>query len=325
MLNKIIEFSIKNKLIIGLFTIALIGLGIIETIKLPIDAVPDITNNQVQVITIAPSYGATDIERLVTFPIEQANSNIAGIEEIRSFSRFGLSLVTIVFEDGIDIYWARQQVSERLQNVQSQIPPGIGKPELGPISTGLGEIYQYVVRPKKGYENKYDATELRTIQDWIVRRQLLGIKGVAEVSSFGGKLKQFEVAINPDQLKAFQLSINDVFTALENNNQNTGGAYIEKGPTVLFIRSEGLIGNVEDIENVLIKQTENGTTILLKDVAKVNIGFATRYGALCFNDEGEAAGAIVMMLKGANSSEVIKNVKERIAQIQKTLPEGVII
>ena len=325
MLNKIIEFSIKNKLIIGLFTIALIGLGIIETTKLPIDAVPDITNNQVQVITVAPSYGATDIERLVTFPIEQANSNIAGIQEIRSFSRFGLSLVTIVFEDGIDIYWARQQVTERLQNVQSQIPPGIGKPELGPISTGLGEIYQYVVRPKKGYEDKYDATELRTIQDWTVRRQLLGIKGVAEVSSFGGKLKQFEVAINPDQLKAFQLSINDVFTALENNNQNTGGAYIEKGPTVLFIRSEGLIGTIEDIENVLVKQTENGTPILLKDVAKVNIGFATRYGALCYNDEGEAAGAIVMMLKGANSSEVIKNVKERIAQIQKTLPDGVVI
>lgn len=325
MLTKIIEFSIKNKLIIGLFTLALIGLGIIETTKLPIDAVPDITNNQVQIITVASSYGATDIERLVTFPIEQANSNIAGIEEIRSFSRFGLSLVTIVFEDGIDIYWARQQVAERLQNVQSQIPPGIGKPELGPISTGLGEIYQYVVRPKKGYEHKYDATELRTIQDWTVRRQLLGIKGVAEVSSFGGKLKQFEVAINPDQLKAFQLSINDVFTALENNNQNTGGAYIEKGPTVLFIRSEGLIGKVEDIENVLIKQAENGTPILLKDVAKVNIGFATRYGALCFNDEGEAAGAIVMMLKGANSSEVIKNVKERIAQIQKTLPEGVVI
>ena len=325
MLNKIIGFSIKNKLIVGLFTLALIALGILETTKLPIDAVPDITNNQVQIITIASSYGATDIERLVTFPIEQANSTIAGIHEIRSFSRFGLSLVTIVFDDGVDIYWARQQVFERLQNVQSQIPPGIGKPELGPISTGLGEIYQYVVRPKKGYEHKYDATELRTIQDWTVRRQLLGIKGVAEVSSFGGKLKQFEVSINPDQLKAFKLSINDVFNALENNNQNTGGAYIEKGPAVLFIRSEGLIGNVEDIENVLVKQSENGTPIMIRDVAKVNIGFATRYGALCYNDEGEAAGAIVMMLKGANSSEVIKNVKERIALIQKTLPEGVVI
>lgn len=185
MLNKIIGFSVKNKLIIGLFTIALIIFGIFELTKLPIDAVPDITNNQVQVITTAPSYGATDIERLVTFPVEQANSNIAGIKEIRSFSRFGLSLVTLVFNDDVDIYWARQQVSERLITIQDKIPDGIGKPEMGPISTGLGEIYQYVVKPKKGYEKKYDLTELRTIQDWMVRRQLLGVKGVAEVSSFG--------------------------------------------------------------------------------------------------------------------------------------------
>lgn len=185
MLNKIIAFSVRNKLIVGLFIIALIGYGSYQFTKLPIDAVPDITNNQVQVITIAPSFGATDIERLVTFPIEQANNNIAGMKEIRSFSRFGLSLVTIVFDDATDVYWARQQVAERLQKVQSQIPQGIGTPELGPVSTGLGEIYQYVVRPKEGYENKYNETDLRTIQDWVVRRQLLGVKGVAEVSSFG--------------------------------------------------------------------------------------------------------------------------------------------
>lgn len=325
MLNKIIGFSLQNKLIIGLFVIGLIGYGVYETTKLPIDAVPDITNNQVQVITIAPSFGATDIERLVTFPIEQANSNIHGIKELRSFSRFGLSLVTIVFEDDVDIYWARQQVAERLQNVKSQIPPGIGNPELGPISTGLGEIYQYVVRAKKGYESKYNAMELRTIQDWIVRRQLLGVKGVAEVSSFGGKLKQYEISINPDRLLSYGLNIEDVFKALEKNNQNTGGAYIEKGPTVLFIRSEGLIGAKEDIENISITETDNGTPIFISDVANVNIGYATRYGALCFNDEGETAGGIVMMLKGANSSDVIKNVKERVAEIQKTMPEGVVI
>ncbi|NCA21119.1 MAG: efflux RND transporter permease subunit, partial [Crocinitomicaceae bacterium] len=304
---------------------ALMIYGIFEVTKLPIDAVPDITNNQVQIITVASSYGATDIERLVTFPIEQANSNIDGIKEIRSFSRFGLSLVTIVFEDDMDIYSARQQVSERLQKIQNQIPPGVGVPELGPISTGLGEIYQYVLRPKKGYENKYDATELRTMQDWVVRRQLLGVKGVAEISSFGGKLKQFEISINPDKLQSFGLSITDVFDALEKNNQNTGGSYIEKGPTVLFIRSEGLIGSINDIENISIKSTEGGTPIFIKDVADVKIGFATRYGALCYNDEGEAAGGIVMMLKGANSSDVIKNVKERIALIQKTMPEGVVI
>src|SRR5690606_33442517 len=178
MLNTIIEFSVRNKLIVGLFTLALIIFGVYEATRLPIDAQPDITSNQVQVITVAPSFGATDIERLVTFPIEQANSNISGLTEIRSFSRFGLSLVTIVFDDGIDVYWARQQVAERLQQVQNEIPQGIGTPQLGPISTGLGEIYQYVVRPKEGFEQKYDVTELRTIQDWIVRRQLLQVKGV---------------------------------------------------------------------------------------------------------------------------------------------------
>ena len=323
MLSKIIAFSIQNKLIILLFTIALFIYGIYETTKLPIDAVPDITNNQVQVITIAPSFGATDIERLVTFPIEQANSNIAGMKEIRSFSRFGLSLVTIVFDDQTDIYWARQQVAERLQQVQNQIPQGIGTPQLGPVSTGLGEIYQYVIRPKKGYENKYNETDLRTIQDWIVRRQLLGLKGVAEVSSFGGKLKQFEIAVNPNKLQSFGISIADVFNAVEKNNQNTGGAYIEKGETALFIRSEGLIGTIQDIKNISIKST--GTPLFLRDVAEVKIGHATRYGAMCYNDKGEVSGAVVMMLKGANSSEVIKKVKERVAQIQKTLPEGVVI
>ncbi len=323
MLNKIIEFSVKNKLIVGLFVIALIGFGIYQTTKLPIDAVPDITDNQVQVITIAPSFGATDIERLVTFPIEQANSNISGMKEIRSFSRFGLSLVTIVFDDDVDVYWARQQVAERLQQVQSEIPQGIGTPTLGPVSTGLGEIYQYVVKPKKGFEQKFDATNLRTIQDWIVRRQLLGVKGVAEVSSFGGKLKQYEIAINPNKLNAYGITINDIFSALENNNQNTGGAYIEKGSTVLYIRSEGLIGNIQDIENVAIKKPNSETPLFIRDVAQIKIGYATRYGAMCYNDEGEVSGAVVMMLKGANSSEVIKNVKDRIAQIQKTLPQGV--
>jgi heavy metal efflux system protein len=323
MLNKIISFSINNKLIIGLFIVGLIGFGAYQTTQLPIDAVPDITNNQVQIITSAPSLGATDIERLITFPIEQANSNIAGIEEIRSFSRFGLSLVTIVFTDETDLYWARQQVAERLQKVQTQIPTTIGIPELGPISTGLGEIYQYVVKPKPGYEQKYDATELRTIQDWIVRRQLLGVKGIAEVSSFGGKLKQYEIALNPDKLNANGITIKDVFESVENNNQNTGGSYIEKGPTVLFIRSEGLIGDKKDIENIAIKHNSGGTPLFVGDVAEVKIGFAPRFGALCYNDLGEVAGAIVMMLKGANSSEVIKDVKERIANIQKTLPEGV--
>jgi len=325
MLNKIIEFSIKNKLIIGLFILGLIGYGSYQFTKLPIDALPDITDNQVQVITMAPSFGATDIERLVTFPIEQANSNIPGMKQIRSFSRFGLSLVTIVFDDKTDVYWARQQVAERLQQVQSQIPKGIGNPELGPVTTGLGEIYQYVVRPKKGFEHKFDATELRTIQDWIVRRQLLGVKGVAEVSSFGGKLKQYSIEVDANKLQSYGITINDVFGALENNNQNTGGAYIEKGPTVLYVRSEGLIGTIEDIENITIKNNNSATPLFIRDVAGIKIGNAVRYGAMTYNDEGEVAGAVVMMLKGAGSNEVIKNVKERIEQIKKTLPEGVVI
>jgi cobalt-zinc-cadmium resistance protein CzcA len=325
MIHSIIRFSIKNKLVIGLFILALILWGSYSATKLPIDAVPDITDNQVQVITTSPSLGAPDVERLITFPVEQATSNIPGLKEIRSFSRFGLSVVTIVFNDNVDVYWARQQIAERLQHVQSQIPQQFGKPELGPVTTGLGEIYQYVLRPKKGYESKYDAMELRTIQDWIIRRQLLGTPGVADVASFGGLLKQYEVAVNTSRLKSHNLTINDVFTALEKNNQNTGGAYIEKGPAVLFIRSEGLITDENDIGTIVVKMTDDDIPILLRDVATVGLGHATRYGAMTYNDEGEVAGAVVMMLKGENSSAVIKRVKEKIRQIQQTLPEGVTI
>lgn len=322
MLSKIIGFSIHNKLIIGLATLALVVYGVYEATRLPIDAVPDITNNQVLVITQAPSYGATDIERLVTFPIEQANSNIPGLMEIRSFSRFGLSLVTMVFDDEVDVYWARQQVAERLQMIQGTIPPDIGTPELGPVATGLGEIYQYVVKPKKGYESKYDPTSLRTIQDWVVRRQLLGVRGVAEVSSFGGKLRQYDVQVDPARLHAAGVTIFDVFDALEANNQNTGGGYIEKNATALYVRTEGLIVSKEDIGRIVVK-SKAGVPVLIRDIAQVAEAHATRYGAVTYNDEGEVAGAVVMMLKGANSSEVIKNVKSRIEQIRKTLPEGV--
>ena len=325
MINSIIRFSIKNKLVIGLFILALIVWGAYSATRLPIDAVPDITDNQVQVITSSPALGAPDVERLITFPIEQANSNISGLKEIRSFSRFGLSVVTLVFEDKVDVYWARQQIAERLQLIQSQIPEQLGKPELGPVTTGLGEIYQYVIRAKKGYEDKYDPMQLRTIQDWIVRRQLMGTKGVADVASFGGLLKQYEIAVNPSRLKSYNLTIGDVFTALEKNNQNTGGAYIEKGPAVLFIRSEGLITGEKDISNIVVKTTDAGIPILMHDVATVGLGSAIRYGAMTYNDKGEAAGAVVMMLKGENSSAVIKRVKEKIQQIQKTLPEGVMI
>ncbi|MCF8254809.1 MAG: efflux RND transporter permease subunit, partial [Bacteroidia bacterium] len=263
MLNRIIGFSVHNKLIIALFTFFLLVFGAYQLTKLPIDAVPDITNNQVQVITLSPSLGAPDVERLITFPLEQALSNIPGKIEIRSFSRFGLSLVTIVFDDNTDVYWARQQVSERLQGVKDQIPAGIGTPEMGPVTTGLGEIYQYVLRPKPGFEKKFNAQELRTIQDWIVRRQLLGVKGVADVSSFGGFLKQYVVEVDPNRLQAHQVSIQEVFDALEKNNQNEGGAYIEKGPQVLFIRTEGLLTSSKDVEQIVVKVLPNGTPLFV--------------------------------------------------------------
>lgn len=323
MLNKIIEFSIKNKLIITLFTLGLIIYGIFEVKKLPIDAVPDITDNQVQIITVSPSLGAPDVERFITFPLEQANNNIAGIKQMRSFSRFGLSVITIVFKDDIDLYWARQQVAERLQQVSKDIPQSLGTPTMAPISTGLGEIYQYTIRPKIGYEHRYNAMQLRTIQDWVVRRQLLGTEGVADVASFGGDLKQYEVAINPAQLKSMGVTMTEVFDALQKNNQNTGGAYIEKGPSVLFIRTEGLMGKIQDIENTVVKNLEDGTPILIKNIGSVQYGKAIRYGAMTYNGKGEVAGAVVMMMKGANSNEVIEKVKTRIEEIQKTLPEGV--
>jgi len=325
MLNKIIGFSIRNKLIVALFVFALTIWGAFEVTKLPIDALPDITDNQVQVITVSPSLGAPDIERLITFPIEQACSNISGLKQIRSFSRFGLSLVTIVFNEETDVYWARQQIAERLQQVQQDIPQGIGVPQMAPVSTGLGEIYQYVVRAKQGYEGKYDAVALRTLQDWVVRRQLMGTPGVAEVSSFGGKLKQYEIAVRQEQLKSYGLSISDIFDALEKNNENTGGAYIEKGPTVLYIRSEGLTKSLDDIRNIVVKTLSNGMPVLIGQLAEVGYGSAIRYGAMTYNDKGEVAGAVVMMLKGENSSVVVKRVKDKIAEIQKVLPQGVVI
>jgi cobalt-zinc-cadmium resistance protein CzcA len=328
MLSKIIKFSIHNKLVIGLFTLALIAWGVYSLKQLPIDAVPDITNNQVQVITLSPSLASEEVERLITFPVEQMMSTIPEIEQVRSISRFGLSVVTIVFHDDVDIYWARQQVNEKLSEAKNNIPQGIGNPEISPVSTGLGEIYQYVVHAKPGFEKTYDARELRSIQDWIVRRQLLGTPGIAEVNSFGGLLKQYEIAIDPNKLNSYNLSISDVFKALERNNQNTGGAYIDKKPNAYFIRSEGLVGNIEDINKIVVRNTSTGIPVLVRDIANVRIGNAIRYGALTrttAKSNGEAVGGIVMMLKGSNANNVVKQVKEKISRINKTLPDGVVI
>ncbi|MBZ9731102.1 CusA/CzcA family heavy metal efflux RND transporter [Salegentibacter sp. JZCK2] len=324
MLNKIIDFSINNKFIIGLFTLVLIGTGLWSMSEVPVDAQPDITNNQVQVITQAPNLSTVDIEQFVTYPVEVAMSNLPGVLEIRSVSRFGLSVVTVVFEDGQGTYLPRQLVSEKLNEVQDEIPEGFGEPSIGPISTGLGEIYQYTLEVEDEYKDEYTPTELRTIQDWIVRRQMAMVPGVVEVNGVGGSIKQFEVAVDPDELRAIGVSIADIFTALENNNQNTGGAYIERNHQANFIRGEGLARSVEDLENIVVKNAD-GIPITIEDVATVKIGSAVRYGALTKNGEGETVGGMVMMLKGANSNEVIENVKDRIVQIQKSLPEGVSI
>ncbi len=324
MLDSIIRFSIRNKAVIGLLTLLLVVWGVWSAARLPIDAVPDITNNQVQVFTTCPTLAGQEVEQLVTFPIEQSIANVPGIEEIRSISRFGLSVVTVVFDEDVDIYFARQLINERLKEALERIPPGIGSPEMAPVSTGLGEVYQYIIHPKKGSEHKYDAKELRTLQDWIVARQLYGTPGIAEVNSFGGELKQYEVAVNPDRLRAMGVSIPEIFTALEKNNQNTGGAYIDTKPNAYFIRGIGLVTSLEDIRGIMVKNT-GAVPVFIRDVAEVRFGSATRYGALTYNGEVDAVGGVVMMLKGENSNEVVKRIKEKLPTIQKSLPDDIVI
>ncbi|MFN8114884.1 MAG: CusA/CzcA family heavy metal efflux RND transporter [Bacteroidia bacterium] len=324
MFDKLIGFSIKNKMVIGLFTIALIVWGVYSFKKLPIDALPDITNNQVTIITVAPTVAAQEIESFITNPLEISMSNLPDVKEIRSISRFGLSVITVVFDDKVETHTARQLVAEKIKQAEAEIPDGLGKPEMGPITTGLGEIYQYTIHTKKGFENKFSAQDLRTIQDWIVRRQLAGVQGITEVSAWGGELKQYEVSIDPNRLNAMNVTIGEVFEALHNGNENTGGAYIEKGSNVSFIRGIGMVKTKEDIENIVIKTVHN-MPILVRNIGTVNFGSAPRYGAITRNGEGEVVAGITLMLKGENSSKVIEHVKERMAEIQKSLPEGVVI
>ncbi len=323
MLDKIIQFSIKNKFIILLFTLALIAWGSYSIKNLPLDALPDVTNNQVQIITTAPTLASQEVEQLITYPLEQAVKTIPKVIELRSISRFGLSVVTVVFKDDVDIYWAREQIFQRLKQAEENIPKYAGSPELAPISTGLGEIYQYDVYAKKGYEDKYDAVKLRTIQDWIIIPQLQGIEGVAEVSTWGGKLKQYEIAVNPNTLNSLGVTITEIFEALEKNNQNTGGAYIEKDQYAYFIRGVGMASGIKDLENIVVKN-RNGSPVLVRDVASVNEGISLRYGASTKDGKGEIVCGLVLMLKGENSSAVVDRVKEKMEQINKTLPEGVV-
>ncbi|MEL0645655.1 CusA/CzcA family heavy metal efflux RND transporter [Olleya sp. Ti.3.14] len=323
MLENIIKFSLKNKLIIFLFTAFIVGFGIFSLTKIPIGAVPDITNNQVQVITTSRNLSTQDVEQFITYPVELEMANLPGVEEIRSVSKFGLSVVTIVFNDDMGTFLPRQLIAEKIKSASEKIPEGFGSPEMGPITTGLGEIYQYILDVKPGYKNKYSTTDLRTIQDWIVKRQLSGIPGVVEVNTWGGFLKQYEVAINPNKLTAMNISIAEIYNALEKNNSVSGGGYIEKNDKAFFIRGEGLVGTLEDIKNIVVKN--DGSPIYIKDVAIVDFGSATRFGAITGNGEGEKVLGQIMMLKDGNSKEVIDTVKERVASIQSTLPEGVYI
>ena len=323
MFQKLITYSIRHKLVIGVLSIALAIWGVWSLVHLPFDSTPDITDNQVQVITQAPSLGAQEVEQYVTTPVEMALANIPRIQERRSISRSGLSVITLVFDDAADIYWARSQVSQVVEQLEKELPKNT-ETEMGPIATGLGEIYHYTIRAKEGYEHQYSLTQLRTMQDWIVRKQLSGTPGVAEVSGWGGYVKQYEVAINTDQLNASGVSVSEVFDALQRNNANTGGSYIEQNSNQYYIRGIGVVKNLEDVANITVK-TVDGTPVKVGDVAMVQLGHATRFGAVTRNGEGEVVAGIAIMLKGENFQEVIKNVKERINQIQKSLPEGVVI
>ncbi|MCB9283483.1 MAG: CusA/CzcA family heavy metal efflux RND transporter [Lewinellaceae bacterium] len=322
MIGTVLHFSVRNKWLVALAVAGLILGGVLSLRTLPIDAVPDITNNQVQVVTVSPSLAAQEVEQLITYPVEAVLANLPGIVEIRSISRYGLSVVTVVFEERMPVLEARQLVKEQIGVVESTIPSELGAPELMPITTGLGEIYQYVLEVKPGYEDRYDPMELRTIQDWIIKRQLAGTKGIIEVSSFGGYLKQYEVALNPLYLQSTGVSIADVFEALSRNNQNSGGSYIEKNARAYYIRTEGFVNSLDDIKHIVVSN-RNNIPIYIKDVGQVQWGSPKRLGAMTMDGKGEAVGGITLMLKGANSSDAIANVHERIEEVSRSLPEGI--
>lgn len=324
MFDAILRFSVKKKLFVGLTTLFLLIGGIYSMLTLPIDAVPDITNNQVQIVTVSPTLAPQEVEQLITMPVEIAMSNIMNVTEIRSVSRFGLSVVTVVFKESVPTLDARQLVNEQIQSVAGEIPSELGMPEMMPITTGLGEIYQYVLKVEPDYEDKYDAMELRTIQDWIVKRQLSGIPGIVEINSFGGYLKQYEVAVDPDVLFSLNITIGEVFEALNKNNQNTGGSYIEKVNRAYYIRSEGMISRIKDVEQVVVAN-RNGIPIRISDIGTVRFGAPKRFGAMTMDGKGECVGGIAMMLKGANANVVTGELEKRVEKIQKILPEGVTI
>lgn len=324
MLDRIIQYSIHHKLIVLLFSIGIVGFGLYSLTEIPIGAVPDITNNQVQIITTSRNLSTEDVEKYLTYPVELEMANLPDVKEIRSVSKFGLSVVTVVFNDKIGTYLPRQLIAEKIKAAEERIPANFGRPFMGPVTTGLGEIYQYTVEVDSAHRGDYSLTDIRTIQDWLVRRQLSGIPGVVEINTWGGYLKQYEVALNPEKLRSLNISVSEVFTTLEKNNSVAGGGYIEKTNQAYFIRGEGLAGSLKDIENIVV-ENRNGIPIFIRDIANVGFGHATRFGAITGNGDGEKVLGQVMMLKGANSKAVIEAVKERVAEISPTLPPGIYI
>lgn len=320
MVQRIIHWSLHNRFIVLIASLLILGMGFVAATQIPLDAVPDLTNVQVQVLTNSPALGPEEVEQFITFPIENAMSGVPNVDEIRSISRFGLSAVTVTFHDGTDIYWARNQVNERLQRARENIPPGMGTPELGPIATGMSEIYQFEVRSKPGF--KYSLSELRSMLDWQIAFQLRSVQGVVEVNTFGGELKTYEIQVDPAQLQNYGISFADVFKALDENNGNSGGGYIAHGAEQRLVRGQGLVNSLEDIQNIVL-ESRDGTPIRIKDIGEARFAPMLRQGAVTRDGDREAVIGMVMMIMGGNSRKVVEEVKEKIHTIQKTLPEGI--
>ena len=329
MISAISSFSIRNKLLVALLLAGLVAWGLFSAASLPLDAIPDVTNTQVQVITQRPALAAQEVEQLITVPLESQLRTSPGVTEIRSISRFGLSVVTVVFEEDVDTYHTRQLVAEKLKVAEADLGQGLGAPGMAPITTGLGEIYQYTIRVKPGYEQQYGLARLREVQDWLVKRRLAGVNGVVDVSSFGGFVREYEVSVDPARLAGAGVSMAELYEALQANNGNAGGSYLERGPRAFFIRGEGRATSLQDIGNIVVKPVNGpgrgGAPLLVRDVAAVRFGHAVRYGAMTRDGRGETVGGVVLMLKGASSETTIKNVKARVAEIQQSLPEGLTI
>ena len=317
-MHRLIDVALRNKFLVLILTGVLVGFGIDAMLKLPIDAVPDVSPNQVMVITQAPGLGPVEVEKFVTFPVETAMSGLPGITDIRSISRFGLSSVSIYFEEGLDIYFVRRLVMERLPEAREAIPEGFGTPEMGPISTGLGEIYQFEISGKG-----YSPMDLRSILDWDVGFKLRSVPGVVEVNGFGGELKTYEVQVDPDKLVSYNVSLSQVFTALEENNRNAGGAYIEKAQEQYVIRGEGLVERLSDVDNIVVAAGEGGTPVYIKNLGRTIFAPKVRQGAVTRDGRGEVVTGVVLMLMGENSRVVAQRVKDKLDEIKASLPPGV--